>query len=104
VQEAVEMAEALADLVGHCGDLALVVGVHLQDVGRRGEAAGAHLGELHPLAEPRQQDLRPLLLGEAGHGEGDALRGEHAGDQELAAIKEHRRILPEPRLASSWTL
>src|SRR5438874_224766 len=73
-------------LAGHRGDLALVVGVHLQDVGRLGEPTGRLLGQAPGPPEPGQDDLGAFLLGDPGGLERDALRREDAGDQQALTL------------------
>ena len=64
-----------------------------------GQAPRDPLGETHRPPKAGQDDLGARLLGHPSHGVGDRVIGQHAGDEDLLAVEEHRRGLyrpPEP--------
>ncbi len=81
VEEPVQAAPLLFDLLGNPGDVGVLRDVHLKDLDRFGKAPGAHLGESQTLAEAGEDDLCPLLLSQLGGGESDALLGQNPGNQ-----------------------
>ena len=66
-------------------------------VGLGGQLPGDPLGQAHGPAERGQDDLRSLLLGAAGHREGDGLIGEDAGDEDALAFQQHAMLLSRAR-------
>jgi hypothetical protein len=61
--------------------------VDLQHVGLGRELAGRPLGEGEGPGRPGQDDLRTLLLGQPGHGEGEGIVGEDTGDHEPLTVE-----------------
>ena len=62
--------------------------VDLQDFGLPGQLAGGAPGEAERPSRPREDDLGALLLGQAGHREGQRRIGEDARDQKPLAVQE----------------
>ena len=52
------------------------------------QLAGGALGEGQPTTGTGEDDLRPFLLGQLGHTEGDGCVGEDAGDHDVLAVEE----------------
>jgi hypothetical protein len=95
VQETVQPPPPRPDLVRNPFDVLRVVRVHLEDVHRLRQAPSGLLGETHRAAERRQHDLRALLLKRARRRVGDRLPRQHAGDEQLLALEQHRDPLRE---------
>ncbi len=89
MQRAVQASPSVHDRRRDRADVIGVVDVHLHHVGLRGQLAGDLLGQPHALADVREQDLGALLLRDLGCGEGDAVVGQDAGDEQLLAVEEH---------------
>ena len=89
MEDAVERAPALLDVVDDGGDVVGVVDVELEDVGRVGQAVGDPLRDPHPAAEAGEHDLRAFLLRALGDGVGDRALGEDPGDEQAAAFEQH---------------
>src|SRR4029077_11729203 len=94
MQDAVEATPLAVDLPGQTGQVLLRVDVELQHVGRLGQAGGGALGHPAGAAEAGQQDLGTGELGLPRDGEGDALPGEDARDQESLAGEHQASSLP----------
>ncbi len=62
--------------------------VDLEDLGLDGQLAGRAPGQRQGTAGAGEHDLGALLLGQAGHREGQRGVGEDAGDQEPLAVEE----------------
>ena len=62
--------------------------VDLEDLGLPGELAGGAPRERQGPPRAREDDVRTLLLGEPGHGEGQRRVGEDARDEEPLAVEE----------------
>jgi hypothetical protein len=91
VQDPVDLSPPGLELLPDGVDLGLVVGIHLQDVARVRQPLRHLLGEAHGASEVRQDDLSAVLLRGRRRCEGDRLRGQHAGDQQLLAVEQHGR-------------
>jgi hypothetical protein len=89
VQYAVETAPALLQLGAQRAEVFRIGDVELQDVGFDRQLPGHPLRQAHGPSERCQHDLGALLLGAAGHREGDGLIGEYAGDQDALAFQQH---------------
>ena len=63
--------------------------VQLQHLGAGLEPLGAPLGERAGPAKAREEDLRALSQRMLGDAEGQGLRGQHTGDQDLLALQQH---------------
>ena len=62
--------------------------VDLQDLGLAGELAGGAPGQRQGASRAREHDVRPFLLRQTGHGEGQRGVGEDAGDEKPLAVEE----------------
>jgi hypothetical protein len=91
MQDAVEPSPPIFEVARYCLDLARVRGIQLQDFGGIRQPTGTLLGERPASPEAGEHHIGPLLLGDPGHRERDALGSEHPGDQELLLLEQHRR-------------
>ena len=95
VQDAVDAAPALAQVVRDGLDVLGLVDVELEHVGDGIELGGRAVGHALRAAEARQHDLRTGRLRLLGHLERDRLAVDDAGDQELLALQStHSGFIP----------
>ena len=87
VQDAVDAAPALAQVLRDGLDVLGLVDVELEHVGHGVELAGGALGHALGAAEAGQDDLGARRLGLLGDLERDRLAVDDAGDQELLALQ-----------------
>ena len=89
VQHAVDAAPAPLQLRPEGGHVLRVGDVELQHVGLGRQTSSHPLRQAHGPPERGEDDLGALLLGQPGRVERDALRGEHARDEEFLGLEQH---------------
>ena len=79
------------EIGGHRREVALVVDVELEHVGRLRQPGRGALGHAARSPEAGEHDLGAGALRLLGDGEGDALAGDHPGEQQALALEQRRR-------------
>ncbi len=87
MQHPVEMVGVLAEALGEGVEVLLVGDVELDDDGRRGQAPGDRLGDLHGPPKRREDHRRALLLRQLGDVEGDRAVHEDACHEQCLAVE-----------------